>query len=233
MKPAAADLPQRDLVDVRLVAAIDLGGCAICAVRSRAESAATVAVLDGERVMDVGFRAGLERTGSFCRRHVAELIVAERRATGILSSSILYEALLSRRVAVIREALASRGRGRRKRLAEARFRPSCIICAEGSSAVDVASQRLVERSGDAAWAAVIGEIPFCLDDLVALMEMAGESTSFAPIAERQVTRLADLEQRLDAYAHNSSPERRHLMTDDQRRAADEASKALGGDRSLG
>jgi hypothetical protein len=229
MTAEAAGLPQRDLVDVRLVAAIDLGGCAICSVRSRAESAATVAVLDGERVMDVGFRAGLERTGSFCRRHVAELIVAERRASGILSSSILYGALLSRRLATVREALGSRGRGRRKRLADARLRPSCIVCTEGSSAVGVASQRLVERSGDAAWAAVIGEIPFCLDDLVALIEVAGDSASFAPIAERHLARLDDLERRLDAYAHNSAPERRHLMTDEHRRAADEASRALGGD----
>jgi hypothetical protein len=224
-----AALPQRDLVDVRLVAAIDLGGCAICAVRSRAESASIVAVLDGERVMDVGFRAGLERTGSFCRRHVAELIVAERRATGILSTSILYGALLSRRLAAVREALASRGRGRRNRLADARVRPPCIVCSEGSSAVGVAAQRLVDRSADPVWAEVIGEMPFCLDDLVALMELAVDSAAFAPIAERQFARLEDLERRLDAYAHNSSPERRHLMTDEHRRATDEASKALGGD----
>jgi hypothetical protein len=229
VKTAAADLPQRDLVDVRLVAAIELGGCAICAVRSRAESAATVAVLDGERVMDVGFRAGLERTGSFCRRHVADLIVAERRATGILSSSILYEALLSRRLSALREALGSRGRGRRKRLADAAVRPPCVICTEGATAVGVASQRLVQRCADPAWADVIGEIRFCLDDLAALMVEAGDSSSFAPIAERQLARLDDLERRLDAYAHNSSPERRHLMTDDERRAADDAARALGGD----
>ena len=223
----AADLPQRDLVDVRLVAAIEVGGCAICVVRARAESAATVAVLDGERVMDVGFRAGLERTNSFCRRHVAELIVADRRATGILSSSILYETLLERRLAVLREALGSRGRGRRKRLAEAAVRPPCVICAEGAAAADVASQRLIERSGEAAWAAVIGELPFCLDDLVGLMALAADSSSFASIAEQQLARLEDLAQRLDAYAHNSSPERRHLMTDEHRRAADEAARILG------
>jgi hypothetical protein len=76
---------------------------------------------------------------------------------------------------------------------------------------------------------VIGEIPFCLDDLVALLALAGDSPSFAPITERQLARLEDVERRLDAYAHNSSPERRHLMTADQRSAADEASRALGGD----
>lgn len=225
---AAADLPQHDLVDVRLVAAIELGRCAICVVRARAESAATVAVLDGERVMDVGFRADLERTNSFCRRHAAELIVADRRATGILSSSILYGALLSRRVAALREAMAARGRGRRNRLAAARVRPPCVICSEGTTSADVASQRLVGRSADQAWAAVIGEIPFCLDDLVTLVALAGDSATFGPIAENQVARLADLEGRLDEYAHNSSPERRHLMTEEQRRAADDAARVLGG-----
>ena len=229
MTPAASELPQRDLVDVRLAAAIDVGGCAICVVRSRAESASTVAVLDGERVMDIGFRASLERSASFCRRHAAALIVADRRGSGILSTSILYGTLVSRRVAGLRDALGSHGRTRRRRLDDAGSRPPCVICAEGTGAAEVATQRLVERSSDAAWAAVIGDIPFCLDDLVALVATAGDSASFAPLTERQLARLDDLTERLDEYAHNSSPYRRHLMTDDQRRAADEAARALGGD----
>jgi uncharacterized protein DUF6062 len=229
MSPAAAGLPQRDLVDVRLVAAIEVGGCAICAVRSRAESAAIVAALDGERVMDVEFRAGLERANTFCRRHAAALIVADRRASGILASSILYGALVSRRVAALRQAIGTRGRTRRRRLADAATRPACLVCDEGSGAVHVALQRLVDRSADPAWAAVIGDIPFCLDDLVALLDAAGDSASFAPITERQLARLDDLARRLDDYAHNNAPERRHLMTDDHRHAADDASRVLGGD----
>ncbi len=225
--PAA--LPQRDLVDVRLAAAIDVGGCAICVVRSRAEAASTVAVLDGERVMDIGFRASLERTASFCRRHAAALIVADRRNSGILSTSILYGTLVSRRVAGLRDAIGSRGRTRRRRLDAAQARPPCVICAEGTSAAEVATQRLVERSSEAAWAAKIDDIPFCLDDLVALLATAGDSPSFAPLADRQLARLDDLAERLDEYAHNSAPERRHLMTDEQRKAADEAARALGGD----
>ena len=222
-------LPQRDLVDVRLAAAIDVGGCAICVVRSRAESASTVAVLDGERVMDVGFRAALERTSSFCRRHMAALLVADRRSSGILSTSILYGTLVSRRVAGLRDATGSRGRTRRRRLADAQIRPPCVICSEGMSSAEVATQRLVERSGNPAWAAVIGEIPFCIDDLVALLAAAGDSATFPPIAERQLARLDDLATRLDDYAHNSAPERRHLMSDEHRRAVDEAARALGGD----
>jgi hypothetical protein len=226
MTSGAASLPQRDLVDVRLVAAIELGGCAICTVRSRAESNAVEAIVD-ERVMDIGFRAGLERTYGLCRRHVSEIVVAERRSSGILSSSILYEAILALRLTAIRGALAMRGRGRRKGLQDVAARPPCVVCSEGTEAAAVALSRIVQRGEDPAWAEVIGEIPFCLDDLVALMAAAGDAASFAPIAERQLARLDDLARRLDAYAHNSAPERRHLMTDEQRRAADEASRILG------
>jgi hypothetical protein len=229
MTSSASGLPQRDLVDVRLVAAIDLGGCAVCAVRSRAESSAVEAIVD-ERVMDIGFRAGLERTYALCRRHVSDIVAAERRTSGILSSSILYEAIIARRLAGLREALGSRGRSRRKRLEVAGNRPPCVVCVEGGEAADVAMTRMVQRSGDAAWAAVIGDIPFCLDDLVALLATAGDEAAFASIAERQLGRIDDLAQRLDAYAHNSAPERRHLMTDEQRGAADEARRVLGGDR---
>jgi hypothetical protein len=228
MTSSASGLPQRDLVDVRLVAAIELGGCAICAVRSRAESSAVEAIVD-ERIMDIGFRAGLERTYALCRRHVSEIVAAERRTSGILSSSILYEAIIARRLAGLREALGSRGRSRRKRIEAAGSRPPCVVCVEGGEAANVAMTRLVQRSGDAAWAAVIGEIQFCLDDLVALLATAGDEAAFAPIADRQFGRIDDLAQRLDAYAHNSAPERRHLMTDEQRSAADEASHLLGGD----
>lgn len=229
MTSAASALPQRDLVDVRLVAAIELGGCAICAVRSRSESSAVEAIVD-ERVMDIGFRAGLERTYALCRRHVPEIVAAERRTSGILSSSILYEAMIARRLAELREALGSRGRSRRKRLEAAGQRPPCVVCVEGGEAADVAKTRLVQRSGDPAWAVVIGDIPFCLDDLVALLAEAGDEPAFAPITERQLARIDDLAQRLDAFAHNSAAERRHLMTDEERGAADEATRVLGGDR---
>jgi len=228
MTTSASELPQRDIVDVRLVAAIEPGGCAICAVRSRAEASAVGAIVD-ERIMDIGFRAGLERTYALCRRHVTEIVAAERRTSGILSSSILSEAIIARRLAGLREALGSRGRSRRKRLEAAGQRPPCVVCVEGGEAADVATTRLVQRSGDTAWAAAIGDIPFCLDDLVALLAEAGDAPSFAPIADRQLGRIADLARRLDAYAHNSAPERRHLMTDGERTAADDASRVLGGD----
>ena len=225
---AAGGLPARDLVDVRLAAAIDLGGCALCAVRARSERATLDAII-GERVLDIGFREGLEREHGFCRRHAAGLLEADRRASGILGSSILFGASLARRVGALRAAVDARGRTRRDRLVAARRRPRCLACDQGATAVEVAVARLVARTDDTAWAAAIDAIPFCLDDLGELLAAGGESTAFAARSERQLARLEDLARRLEGYAHHSAHDRRHLLTDDERSAADEAARVLGGD----
>ena len=222
-----ADLPARDIIDVRLAAAIESGGCAVCAVRARSERATLDAII-AERVLDIGFRAGLEREHGFCRRHTAELLEADRRAAGILGSSILFGAIIERRLAALREALRTRGRTRRQRLAEAGRRPPCLACGQGDSAVEIALARLAERSADPAWAEVMLGIPFCLDDLIALLAVAGDAASFVPIADHHLGRLEDVRRRLDGYVDHSAHDRRHLLTDDERAAADEAARLLGG-----
>ncbi len=225
---AAGKLPARDLVDVRLSAAIDAGGCAACGVRARSERG-TIDAIIAERVLDLGFRAGLERDHAFCRRHAAELIEADRRAAGILGSSILYGAMLGRRAAAIRAAWSARGRRRRTRLEAAGRRPPCLVCGQGDSGVDVALARLVERAADPEWAPVIAAIPFCVDDLLALLLLAGEAPAMAEVAQRQLERLEELERRLEGYAYHSAHDRRHLLTDAERSAADEAARVLGGE----
>ena len=221
-------LPSRDLVDVRLAAAIKLGGCAICAVRTRSERATLDAII-AERVLDIGFREGLEREHGFCRRHSSESLDADRQASGILGSSILFGAIVERRVAALREGLRARGRSRRQRLAEAGRRPPCIACGQGASAVEIALARLVQRSADPAWSAVMREIPFCLDDLTALLAVAGDETTFSPIATHHLDRLEDLRRRLGGYVDHSAQDRTHLLTDEERAAADEAARLLAGD----
>ena len=225
---APEGLPSRDLVDVRLAAAIELGGCAVCAVRARSERATLDAII-AERVLDIGFREGLEREHGFCRRHSAELLEANRQASGSLGSSILFGAIIERRIAALRDALEARGRGRRQRLAEAGRRPPCIACGQGASGVEIALARLVQRSADPAWAAAMLEIPFCLDDLTALAAAAGDEASFAPIAAHHLGRLDDLRRRLGDFVDHSAQDRRHLLTDEERSAADEAARLLGGD----
>ena len=221
-------LPSRDMVDVRLAVAIGLGGCAICAVRARSERATLDAII-AERVLDIGFREGLERQHGFCRRHSAELLEANRQSSGSLGSSILFGAIVERRLALLRSALGARGRGRRQRLAEASRLPPCIACGQGASGVDIALARLVQRSADPAWAAIMLEIPFCLDDLTALLAVAGDEASFAPMAAHQLDRLDNLRARLGGFVDHSAQDRRHLLTDEERAAADEAARLLAGD----
>ncbi len=229
---AASDAaaPQaRDLVDVRLLEAMRLGGCPICAVRARSERATLDAIIN-ERVLDIGFRAELERSQGFCRRHVAELLPTDRRETGgMLGSSMLLSAVIARRTADLDAAIGSRGRGLRARLKRARERPPCIACSQGATAVETALVRLSERADDATWGAALTVSPLCLDDFLALWATARSEPGFEPVARAQLARFADLRRRLDGFAQHSSHDRYHLLTDEERSAADEATRALGGD----
>lgn len=225
---ARSRLTVLDVVDVRLLAAIESGGCVVCRVRARATQGMLDAII-AERVLDIGFREGLERDHGFCRRHVAGLLAADRRASGILGSSILFEAIVDRRLAALRDVAALRGRRRRNRLASARKRPPCLVCVEGARAAETAVSRLAERCADPGWAAVVGELPLCLDDLGAFMAAAGDFPSAAIGVARQLERVEAIRARLAAYAHHSAADRRHLLTDEERAAADDASRLLGGD----
>jgi len=225
--PSAGHLPARDIVDVRLSEAMTQGGCPICTVRARSERGTLDAII-AERVLDLGFREGLERSHGFCRRHATELIEADRRAAGILGSSILYGAMVERRLAGLRDALAARGRTRRSRLEKAAVRPPCLVCSQGATAAGHSVARLVQRADDPQWAAATAAAPFCLDDLGALLLAAGDEATFRPIAEAHLAALADLRERLEGYAYHSAQDRRHLLTERERMAADEAAGRLGG-----
>ena len=166
-----------------------LGGCPICAVRARSERATLDAIIN-ERVLDIGFRAELERSQGFCRRHVAELLPTDRRETGgMLGSSMLLSAVIARRTTDLDPAIGSRGRSLRARLKRARERPPCIACTQGATAVETALVRLAERAGDAAWGGALTAAPLCLDDFLALWATAGSDPAFEPVARAQLARL--------------------------------------------
>ncbi|MEX2184680.1 MAG: DUF6062 family protein [Chloroflexota bacterium] len=216
-----------DVVDVRLLDAMDAGGCVLCVVRKRAERGMLETIIS-ERVLDIGFREGLERDHAFCRRHVPGLLEADRRSSGILGASILYGAIVARRLAALREAVAVRGRRRRARLDAARARPPCLACEQGALAAETAADRLAQRCADPGWAAAIGAIPLCLDDLGAFMAATGDAASGAQVVARQLDRVGALRDRLEGFAHHSAADRRHLLTAEERAAADEAARLLGG-----
>jgi Family of unknown function (DUF6062) len=229
-RSAGSELPARDIVDVRLSAAIAGGGCPICAVRARSERAMMDSII-AQHVLDIGFREELERSQGFCRRHTRELILADRRGPGgTLGSSILYGAMIERRLEVIRGALGARGRSLRVRLKLARRRPPCVACVQGQGAVETALGRSAERSSDPDWADALATAAFCLDDFLELWAVAGDDAAFRPVAERQVARMRDLRHRLDGFVDHSSHDRRHLLTDLEAAATDEAADLLGGRR---
>jgi len=218
-----------DIVDVRLLDAMRVGTCPVCAVRARSEKATMEAIIN-ERVLDIGFREDLERKQGFCARHVAELVPTDRRETGgILGSSILLAAVIDRRIDLVRSGLDSPGRRFRIRPSRAPTRPPCVACSQGESAVRTALARFANRSSDPAWAEMLAEAADFIDHFLALWAKAGSRREFEPVARRQVERFEDLRRRLDGYAHHSSHDRIQLMTEEERTAADEASRALGGD----
>jgi Family of unknown function (DUF6062) len=225
---SGSSLPARDLLDVRLSAAFESDGCPFCAVRARSERAMLDTIIS-ERVLDIPFREALERREGFCRRHLRELIVADRASTGgMLGSSILYGAMLHRRMELVRGAAAAKGRSRTARTRLARQRPPCIACGQGASAVETALGRAVERAKEPAWAAAIGEAAMCVDDVLAFIDAAGDAPAAAPVLRRQIERLTDLEHRLAGFIDHSAYDRRHGMTDLERTAGNDAADTLGG-----
>ena len=131
-----------------------------------------------ERVLDIAFRESLERTQGFCRRHVAELVAADRRGPGgILGSSILLRG--DPRPAARAAPRRARARGR---IAAARGWPAPASGRRASPATRARrrsrppSGGSSARTGDPAWAAAVGG-PFCLDDLLALWRAAGARPS--------------------------------------------------------
>ena len=184
-----------------------------------------------ERVLDIGFRADLERKQGFCRRHVAELVPTDRRVTGgILGSSMLLSAVIDRRIGRVRDGVGSRGRRIRVGLKLARTRPPCVACTQGETAVRTAVGRFA------------GAVRRCRPGPTRSARPRSASTTsscsgtgrapdatFEPVARRQLARFEDLRRRLDGYAHHSSHDRVQLMTDEERGAADDATRVLGGD----
>src|SRR4051794_7147596 len=133
------------------------GGCPICAVRARSEKATMDAIIN-ERVLDIGFRADLERKQGFCRRHVAELVPTDRRETGgILGSSMLLSAVIGRRREDGPSPAGPIPHWIRVRLKPAATRPPCIACSQGETAVSTAVARLAARSSDHVWADVLAD----------------------------------------------------------------------------
>jgi hypothetical protein len=226
------DLPLRSIGDEALAELLEPSGCPLCRLRVRSAERYLDAILY-ESVNDRSFRADLDRGRGFCRPHSLQVLAVNRsQSGGSLGAAILFGAIVAQR-AVELDAVAMAG-GRRatgRALAALGLAPTCPVCSRVASAEANAIARLLVLAEEPAWAAALGAAELCAEDLVRFWRAgeAGGLTSWSSIADMQLARVSALARRLDAFAYHSSHDRRHLMSDEERSAADEAARFLGGD----
>ncbi len=224
-----AGLPARDFEEIRLAEAVERGGCPICDARHEATHNA-LRGMAREGATDRGFRATLDKGVWFCRPHSAGLAKMELLQTSSqLATSVLLEAILRRKLAAMARLTSGDGAAQARTAGEIAA-PRCPICARADEAVATARSRLLALAADQAWAAALGRAELCLDDLLGLWGAAATSSRdvqarWAPIGRAQLDRLEALRRLLADFAHNSTSDRRHLITAEQQ-AAEQASIRL-------
>jgi hypothetical protein len=221
-------LPAHSSADIHLADAFEAPGCPVCAEVARADGLWLEGIL-AESVNDIPFREALDQARGLCRHHARRVLDADQRRAGRLGAAILLRASLAARLRDIEAVHEARGRTRSRRAEEAARAPACPGCAREASTTSWVAGAIVRLADDAAWGAAIGAAPFCLDHFVLLLRERSVSPGWAAAEARQLERLRDLRDRLDAFAHTSSHDRRHLQTDAHRAAIDVAADLLAGD----
>ena len=225
-------LPARDFEEIRLAEALERGRCPVCDARQESGYAA-LRGLAREGATDRGLRAQMDKGLAFCQLHSIGLSKMETQQTSSqLATAVLLDAVLRRRLASLKKLAghdaASAGRGLAE-LADGH----CPVCARIAEASGAAVKRLLELSADAAWCAALGSSEICLDDIYSLGVAASSGTKevlarWPAILSAQVKRLGAIQEKLAEYAHNSTSDRRHLITAEQHSAGAAAIRIFGG-----
>ena len=225
-------LPARDFEEIRLAEALERGRCPLCDARQEATFAA-LRGLAREGATDRGLRSQMDKGLGFCRLHSLGLSKMELLQTSSqLATAVLLDAVLRRRLGSI-ERLAGADAARTRHGLADLADPRCPVCARVEEASDAAAARLLGLCAAEPWAAAMGTAEICLDDLYALW--AAASAAPRDVAQRWSAILADQRRRLEAlqkvlaeYAHNSTADRRHLITAEQREAGAAAIRLFSG-----
>lgn len=221
-------LPARSAADVHLADAFEGPGCPVCAELARADGQWLESIL-AESVNDIPFRQALDSARGLCRRHVREVLDADRRRAGSLGAAILLRATLAARLPELEAVHGAQGWTRSRRAEQAARPPACPGCAREAATLSWIAGAIVRLAENPAWSSAVGAAPFCLDHLVLLLCERATSPGWADAETRQLERLRDLRDLLDGFAHTSSHDRRHLQTASQRAAVDAAADLLAGD----
>jgi hypothetical protein len=228
----AGNLPARDFEEIRLAEALERGRCPICDARQEASYAA-LRGLAREGATDRGLRAQMDKGLGFCQPHSVGLSRMELLQTSSqLATAVLLDAVLRRRLATLRKVADNDAPGQVRGLTEL-SEPRCPVCARSAEASGTALRRLLELSADAVWAAALGTGEICLNDICALGIAAASlpkdvQSRWSGILAAQLKRLDDLQETLAEYAHNSTSDRRHLITREQQEASAASIRLFGG-----
>jgi adenylate cyclase len=228
--PAASRLPIGGLGDIGLADILGQAGCPLCRLR-RDSSDRYLRALLWEGVNDIGFRERLTTGRGFCRKHAHAVLAADRaQSGGSLGAAILLASAVRTRLTELQRLPASRTRRARDAVRAASQPPDCPICRHVASAELMAVDRLLSRLADPAWRKAMASAELCLEDLLRMWTAATDDRNehWREVAAAQLARIEQLVTRLDSFAHHSSHDRRHLLTDSERGAGDEAAAFLGG-----
>jgi hypothetical protein len=225
-------LPARDFEEIRLAEALERGRCPVCDARQEASYAA-LRGLAREGATDRGLRDQMDKGLGFCQPHSAGLSKMELLQTSSqLATAVLLDAVLRRRLATMKKHAGKDGSGQVRGIAELSD-IRCPVCARMTEASDAAARRLLELSSDGAWSAALGSAEICLEDVYALWAAAAGASKdvqgrWSQILAAQLKRLEALQKTLAEYAHNSTSDRRSLITPEQQAAAAASIRLFGG-----
>ena len=228
----AGRLSARDFEEIRLAEALERGRCPLCDARQEAAYAA-LRGLAREGATDRGLRDQMDRGLGFCPSHSLGLSRMELLQTSSqLATAVLLDAVLRRRLAYLRKLATADATNQAKGLADLAD-DRCPVCARMSEAEASASRRLLTLSSDKAWAAAMSAAEICLADLRRLWSaaLAGDKDvqlRWREILAGRLSRLEATQKLLAEFAHNSTVDRRHLITPEQQAAAAEALRVFGG-----
>lgn len=225
-------LPARDFEEIRLAEALERGRCPVCDARQEASYAA-LRGLAREGATDRGLRDQMDRGLGFCQPHSVGLSRMELQQTSSqLATAVLLDAVLRRRLANLKKLAGNDAATQARGLSELAD-PRCPVCARIVESSRAAARRLLDLSADPAWSAALGSATICLDDLYSLWALAAAGPKesqqrWSFIVSAQLRRLEGLQKTLADYAHNSTHDRRHLITPEQQEAGATAIRLFGG-----
>jgi hypothetical protein len=216
--------------DEALVEALREPGCPMC-THVAAVAPRYLESLLYQHTTDRAYRDRFIKGGGFCSRHVRAAVEADAAGNGDgVGGAIFLRSMLAARTRKLERA----GGFRPARRIREGTRPAwdCPVCENEVELARSAAQRLVGHTkADETWRLWVTEAPWCLTHVGVLLATAAEAGrgSLTELRDRQLALMAELDERLEALAHDSTHDRRDRLTPEVRASLREAAEFLAGD----